>query len=135
MSVKFRRLSDERPESSDRSVAVGKTYGSSGLKGETIDVLHTFSASSPYIQDVCKDDNTRYWFYLDEIKLPAPVFTPKERAAASQIVDFINENPTLLPAEIQDAVVLVCRIGGFDEDRLIKLLKSSHPEVARQADY
>ena len=94
----------------------------------------SFNANAPYLQEVSGDDNTRYWFYLDEIKLPVS-FTPKEQAAASQIVDFINDSPTLLPSEIQDAVVLVCRIGGFDEDRLIKLLKHSHPEADARAGY
>lgn len=133
MSVKFRRLSDERPESSDRLVFVGVTEsGCVNLEG--FDVTHNFKADSPYFQEFCEDDNTRYWFYLDEVKLPV-LFTPKEQAAANQIVDFINENPALLHSEIQDAVVLVCRIGGFDEDRLIKLLKHSHPEAAKQAGY
>lgn len=95
-------------------------------------LFHFKRARDGYLQEEGSNDQNRYWFYLDEIEHPKERFTPKEEAAASQFADFFQANTTLLSSEIEDAIDLVCRVGGFDKDRITRLIRANYPELARR---
>lgn len=130
MTARFRRLSEERPTPSDRLVLVAL---GDCRPDPAVDSLLLFKrARDGYLQEESSHGHNRYWFYLDEVEPPKERFTPKEEAAASQFADFYQANTTLLSSEVEDAIDLVCRVGGFDKDRITRLIEAKYPELARR---